>query len=148
MTKSGSWPPNFVNFKNFEISQIGSFWHQIWRDRPKLSPKNLFWCWWRRRCRHGETFEHCPLYSCLFYSVKIVSYGARYQKQMLCTMKCPLRDQDISYVSCKCQRNRLSSCWDTALWIWLAGVVCSAQRGLLTHWTCVLTPIHKNRSHG
>ena len=59
-----------------------------------------------------------------------------------------IRVQDISYVSWKFQRSRPSSCWDTALWSWLAGVVCSAQRGLLTHWTCVLTRLHKNLSHG
>ena len=35
----------------------GSFWHQIWKDRPKLSPKKLLWCWWRQRWRSGETLN-------------------------------------------------------------------------------------------
>ena len=37
--------------------KIGWLWHQIWKDRPKLSQKKLFWSWWRRRWRHGETLK-------------------------------------------------------------------------------------------
>ena len=88
--------------------------------------------WLRYRC---AKFQFCLLRSAIIFisqDYEIPTIG----------------DQDISYVSLQFQRNQPSSCWDTALWRWLVGVICSTRRGLLTHWTCVLTLLHQNRSHG
>ena len=40
--KNSTWPQNGGHFEIFKIFQIGSFWHQIWKDRQKLSPKSIF----------------------------------------------------------------------------------------------------------
>ena len=171
----------------------GSFWLQIWKYRPNLSPKKLFWSWWRQRWRNGETLNiahyiHVYFTQWIFqlwckisetnamhnkmslnityienFSLRIYLQSwlwylySKFQICLLCstfyfiasdTKLVTIEEQDKGYVSWKCQRNRPSDCWDTALWIWLAGVVCSAQHGLLTHWTCLLTRLDKNRSHG
>ena len=71
MTEKFVWPKNFVNLKNFKIFKTGSFWHQIWKNRQKLSQKKLFWCWWRHRWRHSETLNialyiHVYFIPCIF----------------------------------------------------------------------------------
>ena len=48
---------------------MGSFWHQIWKDRQKLSPKKLFWSWWRQRWRHVETLDIARYIHVCFTSV-------------------------------------------------------------------------------
>ena len=53
--KRSPGPQNGSHFEIFEISQIGSFWHQMWKDRQKLTPKQYFWCWWRHWWRHSVT---------------------------------------------------------------------------------------------
>ena len=35
-------PQNDGHFKNFEIWNAASFWHKIWKDRPKLCQKCMF----------------------------------------------------------------------------------------------------------
>ena len=193
MTEKFAWPKNFVNLKNFKIFKIGSFWHQIWKNRQKLSQKKLFWCWWRHRWRHSETLNIALYFHVYFipsifqlwcnisetnamlyhmalsigfiknYSLRIYLQNwlrYRHSKFQCCLLNSAINflaritklntigDQHIGYVSWQFQRNRFSSCWHTVLGSWFTGVVCSAQRGLLTHSTCVLARLHKNRSHG
>ena len=40
--KNSPWPQNGGHFEMFKIFQIGSFWHQIWKDCRKLFPKRIF----------------------------------------------------------------------------------------------------------
>ena len=40
--KSWPWHQNGGHFENFGILQIGSFWHQIWKDRPQFTKKSTF----------------------------------------------------------------------------------------------------------
>ena len=40
--KSLPWHQNGGHFENFGIFQIGSFWHQIWKDRPQFTKESTF----------------------------------------------------------------------------------------------------------
>ena len=57
MTKKFALVSKFRHFKIFRNIHDRFIWHQIWNDRPKLSPKKLFWCWWRQLWRNIETLN-------------------------------------------------------------------------------------------
>ena len=148
----------------------------MWKDRQKLTPKKLFWSWWRQRWRHGENLNIALYIHVYFISVHFsamvqyirnkcyaLSHGPKHRlyqefkfenlawklteispfKIQCCllhnainilarvTKLNTISDQDIGYVSWKFQRNRPSSCWDTALLSVSSAM--PAQRGLLTH---------------
>ena len=69
--KSSPVPQNGGHFENLKISQIGSFWHQIWKDRIKLCKKKYFsWRWRHRLCQSGiQTaflYNNLCLTQCMF----------------------------------------------------------------------------------
>ena len=50
--KSLSGAKKSDHVENFQILNTASIWPQIWKDRPKLCQKKVFWWWWRHRWRH------------------------------------------------------------------------------------------------
>ena len=105
----------------------GSFWHQIWKDRPKLSPQKLFRCWWRQRWRNGETLNIAQ-YIHVYFTQWIFSdsYGASllllipmlWHRQAIFESKgdklsssaeCRIRTQGLRHLFA----SRLNACWQT-----------------------------------
>ena len=70
--KNSPRPQYGGHFEDFEIFQIGSFWHLIWKDRPKLTQKILLMLMTFPMTSQRDV-KMCLLYSCLN---EIVTFSA------------------------------------------------------------------------